>query len=102
MGYELRYRKWLRSQSSQAQADLAELDRRADAQATLGYVTSDDLGKDGDDTVVSSCVAYPIRVFLTRHLACDAALCHSFGPTARLHLVSSHRQLHRRNARHLG
>ncbi|KAK0558731.1 hypothetical protein OC844_004931 [Tilletia horrida] len=43
------YNQWRREQWEAAHADIKELDKRADA--TLGYVTTDDFGSDGDDTV---------------------------------------------------
>lgn len=43
-----------RRELTPAQEDLMRLDARAEAQKTLGYVTSDLCGNDGDDTEVSS------------------------------------------------
>lgn len=52
--YEAVYKRWRQAQHTRARADLEQLDRRADEQATLGYVTVDDFGNEGDDTKVST------------------------------------------------
>ncbi|KAK0544959.1 hypothetical protein OC845_005335 [Tilletia horrida] len=43
------FNEWRNDQWAAARADIHELDKRA--AATLGYVTTDDFGNDGDDTV---------------------------------------------------
>lgn len=72
------YQAWRQSQfraaTEEQRRSLAQLDARADEQATLGYVTSDDAGNDGDDVSLishhrnTSAERDPLTLFIHRRL----------------------------------